>query len=228
MNRKQFQKHFRVPRQVVIREDYILDKCKQKRVLHLGCIGKAEGLYEELMVKNAWLHARIRAVAAEVVGIDNAHEIVSRLRSAHGVSDIYVGDAHHLENLDMGLFDIVMAGEIIEHLPYPGLFLASAHHVLNTGGQVLITTTNAFCTRRFLGVLGGFESVHEDHVAYYSHRTLERLGEMTGYRIVEQASYRVSNKKNYRAYLMDLMSSFLFPGTAEGLICVFEKNKGAN
>lgn len=224
IGRKQFQKCFKLPRKAVIREEYILEKCKQKRVLHIGCIGKAEGLYEELTDRNAWLHDRIRAVAGEVVGIDNARETVDWLRNTYNIPDIYLGDAHHLENLDMGLFDMVMAGEIIEHLPCPGLFLESAHYVLKKGGQVLITTTNAFCMRRFLGVMLGIESVHEDHVAYYSHQTLKRLGEMTGYRIAEQVSYRVSNKKPIRAYMMDYFASILFPNSVEGVICILEES----
>ena len=221
--RKQFQKRFRLPRRVTGREDYILEKCRNKRVLHVGCIGRAEGLYEELMSTSAWLHARVRSVASELVGIDNGKEAVRMLRERHGVKDVYFGDAHHLEDLQMGVFDVVLAGELLEHLPSPGLFLESAHHVLRPGGHLLITTINAFCTRRLLGVFLGLESVHEDHVAYYSHRTLRRLGEMAGYRVAEQASYRVGRKRPRLPYMLDWLSSLIAPNTSEGLICLLEE-----
>jgi len=49
--------------------------------------------------------------------------------------------------------------------------LESAHAALHENGHFIVTAPNAFRSRKALRVLFGVESVHEDHVAYYSHRT---------------------------------------------------------
>lgn len=41
-------------------------------------------------------------------------------------------------------FDLIVASEVIEHVPYaPARFLAACHRVLATGGKLLLTTPNA-------------------------------------------------------------------------------------
>ena len=206
---------------VVKRELYILEQCRAKRVLDVGRV--ASYGYEEQIRNNTWLHAKIRSVASEAIGVDNAKSAVENLRNQYGANDIYYGDACHLENLGIGSFDLVVASELLEHMSCPGALLKSARTALKPNGLLLITTTNAFCARRFLGTLIGRESVHRDHVAYYSHRTLARLGEMYDYQIVEQLSYRLVKKKPFLSYFVEQVSCLIAPNTVEGIICLLGK-----
>ena len=212
---------WQLPRRVVKREPYILEQCRGKRVLDVGCI--ASYGYEEQIRNNTWLHAKIRVVASEALGVDNAKSAVEKLRNQYDANDIYYGDACHLEDLGIGSFDLIVASELLEHMSCPGALLQSAHTVLKPNGHILITTPNAFCARRFLGTLIGRESVHRDHVAYYSHRTLARLGEIYNYRIAEQLSYRLAKKRPVLSYLVEKVACAIAPNTAEGVICLFEK-----
>lgn len=130
-----------------------------------------------------------------------------------------MADAEHLENFRKGTFDVVVAGEVLEHLPSPGSFLNSAHTVLKQDGSLIVSTTNAFCLRRFLRIPFGKESIHIDHLAYFSHRTLQRLAEVCGYRVVEQCSYRIPNRKPLLPYLVERVASWVSPNLCEGIIC---------
>lgn len=170
------------------------------------------------MASERWLHGRIRATAPEVIGIDSERSVVEELRS-EGMTDIHWGDAQNLAALDFGRFDLVIAGEIIEHLPNPGRMMEGARSVLTEDGHLIITAPNAFCARRTLRVLLGVESVHEDHVAYYSHRMLQRLAAMYGYRVVDQCSYRLKNRKPFLPYLLERIAGALSPNLCEGVIC---------
>jgi len=160
-----------------------------------------------------------------VVGIDIEREAVKELRERLGMTEIHWGDAQELDALGLGRFDLIVAGEVIEHLANPGRMLETAHAVLREDGEIIITTANAFCFRKLLRVLLGKESVHEDHVAYYSHRTLERLATMYGYFVAEQCSYRLPNKKPFIPYIMERVAGVLSPNMCEGVICRLQKER---
>ena len=77
-------------------------------------------------------------------------------------------------------FDVIVAGEMIEHLSNPGLFLKGIQRFMSKDTKLLITTINAYMGMRFWiyglrGQGGSFEPVHQDHVAYYSYSTLSLL-----------------------------------------------------
>ena len=99
----------------IISDRYILIKsvCTGKDVLDVGCV---DHVASEEMNRPLWLHKIIKSVAKSVTGVDFEREEVEKLR-AKGYDVIY-GD---VETVDMGkTFDVVVAGELIEHLSNPG------------------------------------------------------------------------------------------------------------
>ncbi len=212
-------KHYPLPRRLVDRQDYILSHCVNKRVLHVGFADfSSTGDLEVAVNSSGWLHRKIQTVAGELIGLDSASAAVEQLKAEFGVKGIYVGDAERLDLLDKGLFDVIVAGEIIEHLPCPGSFLASARRVLEENGSLIITGPNAFCLRKLLQVARGRESVHEDHVAYYSHSTLYRLAQLFEYQIEEQCSYRLPNSRPLFPYIVERFACLISPNLGEGII----------
>lgn len=221
-----FTKHFHLPRCLVDRKNYILKHCSDKKVLHVGCIDYASSTnLEEVISSERWLHKAIESVAGEVVGVDNAADTITLLKERFGYKKIFLADAQNLRNLGKGRFDVIVAGEVIEHMPNPGLFFESAHSVINPGGFIIVTTINAYCARRFIRIPFGKESIHPDHVAYYSHRTLQHLVEMSGYVVTEQCSYKIPNRKPFLPYVVEQLVCFISPNLGEGIICKVEETK---
>jgi 2-polyprenyl-3-methyl-5-hydroxy-6-metoxy-1,4-benzoquinol methylase len=211
--------HSSIPNALVDREKFLVEMCEGRTVLHLGC---ADFPYtEQSIASGEWLHDRISRVAVRCVGLDLNRESISRLRDQYGIENVIEGDAEHLESSQLGTFDVVLAGEIIEHLNNPGLFLASARNVLAPNGQLIITTTNAFCFRRMIRIPFGTESVHPDHNYYFSHTTLRALASRFDYRLKEAYAYRITNVRPLLPYVVERMATVISSNWGEGIVHVY-------
>lgn len=178
----------KLPRlRVVIRHEYLVDKCKGKSVLHLGAVDYYNG-------EVCGLHERLMKVSGSVVGLDIDRDGIDKARS-RGIQNIIYGDLERLGEVNIASkFDIIVAGEIIEHLSNPGLFLAGVKRFFGHYTEMVVTTPNAFSLHRFLIALGGFEYVHPDHVSYYSYTTLEHLLGRHGFAVEEKLAYPLEGK----------------------------------
>lgn len=126
-----------------------------------------------------WMHALIKEHASEAVGIDMSDEFVERARERG--ADLILGDA---ESIRLGrTFDVVFAGELIEHLSCFTGFLATAREHLDEGGQLVLTTPNAFAISNFVYRFGGSARVHHEHTCWFCADTLSQLLERHGFRV---------------------------------------------
>src|SRR5690242_2719006 len=98
----------------VQRVDLIKQMCAGKRVLHLGCTNYPytnDAIEGELL-----LHFDLEKVASDLWGIDADREGIEILEK-HGSKNIVQGDLEHLEDSTLdGTFDVIVAGEVIEHI----------------------------------------------------------------------------------------------------------------
>ncbi|HQU83935.1 MAG TPA: methyltransferase domain-containing protein, partial [Pyrinomonadaceae bacterium] len=126
-------------------------------------------------------------------------------------------------------FDVIIAGEMIEHLSNPGLFLRGIKRFMNDDTKLVITTINAYCGLRFgiyfLRGKGGFnEPVHPDHVAYYSYSTLKLLIERENLKVADFLFYDVGiEHRKYSRWHYNLLNDIsvkLSRQTCDGLIAV--------
>jgi 2-polyprenyl-3-methyl-5-hydroxy-6-metoxy-1,4-benzoquinol methylase len=209
-------KHVPLPRAVAEREAHILERCRGRSVLHLGCADAP--FLDERLATGTLLHAKLLAIAPETVGLDSDPQSVERMRSLMR-APIFVGSAESL-SVDLGRFDVVVAGELIEHLNNPGLFLESVKRVLTVDGELIITTPNAFCLRRALRVAVGTESVHPDHVSYYSHATLSALLARFGFAVIFAANYPLPRGAPLSHDLFERATRIISPTLLEGLFYV--------
>jgi SAM-dependent methyltransferase len=164
--------------ELVQRVDFIKTQCAGKKVLHLGCTNypyTKQSIESEML-----LHFELAKTARELYGFDFDREGLDIL-AAEGVKNLFRADLQRLEEVALDeTFDVIIAGEMIEHLSNPGLFLRGIRRFMNPETDLVITTVNAYCAMRFLiyglrGKGGENEPVHPDHVAYYSYKTLSLI-----------------------------------------------------
>ncbi len=161
--------------EMVQRVDFIKKACAGKKVLHLGCTNYP--YTKESLENDMLLHFDIDKVASELYGFDFDQRGIDTLVELGG-KNIYLADLEKLEDVALNeTFDVIIGGEIIEHLSNPGLFLKGIQRFMNPRTSLIITTVNAYCAMRFItyalrGKGGLNEPVHPDHIAYYSYKTL--------------------------------------------------------
>jgi len=146
------------------------------RVLDVGCSG---GLLAE----------HIRARGHYVVGVDYLEIPGVRDRT----DEFYEADLNRPLPPPVGTgYDVVIAGDIIEHLWRPGEALGQIRAALRPGGQVLLSVPNFGHfyprLRTTLGLFGYDRRgiLDDTHLRFFTRRTLRRMVRSSGFDIVEE------------------------------------------
>lgn len=213
--------------ELVQRIDFIKEMSAGKKVLHLGCTNHP---YTEDSIKNEMLlHFDLGKTATELYGFDYDQAGLDVL-AKYGVKNLHRADLEKLAEVALDeTFDVIIAGEMIEHLSNPGLFLKGIRRFMRKDTKLVITTINAYCAMRFFiyglrGKGGANEPVHPDHVFYYSYSTLNLLLKRENYAVENFLFYDIGNEHRkhmrwYNKFINDISVRFS-PQLCDGLIAV--------
>lgn len=213
---------------LVQRLDLIKEVCSGKRVLHLGCTNYP---YTAESIKNKMLlHHDLENIASDVWGMDSDEQGIEILKES-GSKQLLLGDLEDLASLDLDeKFDVILAGEMIEHLNNPGLFLSGIKRFMHAETLLVLTTVNAYCGMRFVwyglrGKRGENEFVHPDHVAYYSYSTLKVLTERHGLHLDSFLFYDIGREhRPHNKWFINAINDVcvkIAPQWADGVIAIF-------
>jgi SAM-dependent methyltransferase len=159
---------------------FIEEASRGKVVLDLGCIRHNA----EFAVKDPnWLHGKIKAVAKKVVGVDYVKDEVAKLQD--GAYDIVYGDV--CKPLDLTeKFDLIVAGDLIEHLTNFDGFFENCNRLLAPGGKLLITTPNPFYGGEFHFVaFRRLYLLNPEHTCWIDPLALAQLAGRFGFKMTE-------------------------------------------
>ncbi len=215
---------------VVDRVDEIVRLCRGKTVLNVGMGGYVDDPGEtRFWVENLLphsVHLRAAGVAKELVGLDINPGAIEAMREAvpgeYIRGDITSADLHpELE----GRFELVVFGEILEHLDDFRRAFSNIRHYLGEDGRVVVSTINAFGAEPIVKMLFRYEDVHDEHTAWFSRRTLERLLEMNRFEIEEfsfcnQRRTIFPNLPNRVLWFFHRAFGRLFPQFSQGILAV--------
>jgi 2-polyprenyl-3-methyl-5-hydroxy-6-metoxy-1,4-benzoquinol methylase len=149
----------------------------QGRVLDVGC---GEGYFA----------AELAHAGLSVVGVDVAEEPLRRARARHPGLDLRVVPVEGDWPLPDASFDVVWAGETIEHVADTAGWLSQLRRVLRSGGTLLLSTPDHGRLAILALALSGraFDAHFDprsDHLRFYTRRTLRALLEDFGFHDVE-------------------------------------------
>jgi|GEM_PF-2596487 len=162
------------------RLEIIVAECAGKRVLDLGCVdhearqsGRAE-----------WLHGHVASAASYCLGVDADEVGVKELVGAgyNMVVADFTGDLGEVER--HGPFDVVVAGEVIEHVADQQALIVNARHVLQPGGRLVVTTPNPYAPWRFMAGVRCETWENVDHVVYAFPSGMAELADRCDMRLV--------------------------------------------
>jgi 2-polyprenyl-3-methyl-5-hydroxy-6-metoxy-1,4-benzoquinol methylase len=142
----------------------------------LGCIDHS-AYFEN---SKYWLHKHICKSAHKVLGVDYEKEEIKKL-TRKGYNII----CQNVENLNLNRkFDVIIAGELIEHLDNPGLFLDKVKSHLKKDGVLILTTPNSNSIINFIEVIVfGQVAINPEHKLWHNYSTLKQLLINKGFRI---------------------------------------------
>ena len=165
-------------RRPVDRLAFLREACRGKRVLDLGCYDETSLVKEGT---SHWLHGEIGRVAASVLGVDSADALPAEGLVTGDNSRIVRGDVMRLDGVARPEdLDVIVAGELLEHLPDALGFLSGLRRLF-AGRELVLTTPNATSLTNMLLGLTGRENNHPDHLQIYSLKTLNTLCRRAGY-----------------------------------------------
>ena len=210
----------------VNRIQFLVDAVKNKIVLDLGC-------YDETAIhsksQELWLHGILCKHAASVIGIDNSNLLPEEGLVTSKTSKINKGEVINVQVPDE--IDVVVAGELIEHLPNTFSFMANLKK--ESEGKTItlfLSTPNASAFHNFFLSLFSMESQHQDHLQIYSYKTLSTLCRRNGIKKWEIIPYFASfpeiilRTPSYLRWMPKLFErvvnavEFIFPMTSAGFI----------
>ncbi len=135
------------------------------------------------------LARRLVERGASVIGIDTDEQAAAEARAV--CEQVLVGDVETMElPFPDESFDVVLCGDLIEHLRNPERFLSRVRPLLRPGGRLVLTTPNVANWAMRIGLLAGRWRytdrgiLDRTHAHLFTKKTLEQTLERAGYRIV--------------------------------------------
>ena len=186
--------------EVIYRIDKIKQYCTDKKVLHLGFLQHRN--WESRISNKMWVHKIVEEVSKECHGVDYLEEEVYKYNKIYNKNN-YFGDVTKLNELNLkSHYDIILCGELIEHLANPGLMLDGISSIMNNNTKLIITTPNAWrSTWVKMGHRGleGSSFLNKEHVSWYTFHTLKQLLERYNF-IEDKYDYYYSNSYSKSPY----------------------------
>lgn len=172
-------------------------------VLDIGFLG--QGIRDG---ESRWPHAILLSTAKEVYGVDLEID-----RERFPDSEHYQESSAESFNFSGKKFDVIFAGDLIEHLPNPGLFLdASARHLVS-GGRLILTTPNCFNLFNLTEKLTKQEpTVNADHTCYFNSKTLRVLLQKMRFEVLTIDyiySLEYSHRESIKKKILNIVYAFL-------------------
>jgi len=142
--------------------------CRNKNVLDIGCVQHNPENYKS----KYWVHKALKEVSSSIVGIDLYKPGVDYLKE-RGFNIIFA-DA---QQFDLGkTFDVIIAGDIIEHLEDFHGFLESCKRHMHNESRLIVSTPNPWYWRNIVKAAISKEvNTNPEHTCWLCPRTLRQL-----------------------------------------------------
>jgi len=215
-------KKIREKKELLIKNRLILDFCKEKEVLDVGCVG------QDIDYSNpSWIHSQVKEIAEELAGVDINIDGIKELNGmGYNIS-------HYNELNYSKKFDVILMLDVIEHVNNPVEFIKNYQLFLKEDGKMVITTPNSNRAINFINILFKNEySLNYEHTFWFCPKTfmevIERVESLTindFYWLSHYSKAKTLNWKNKIIYGLDSFLIKLRSNFAPNFMFVLELKK---
>ncbi len=157
------------------RFNFLLPLIKDKKVLDIGCVVGYR--------KPNWIHNSIVTNAKSAIGIDIDQKAIQEINEMYPKLNVIQGNACAFELNDE--YEVIHAGELIEHIDNFNGFLTSVKKHLKKDGLFVFSTPNVETINHVLYNLTGGLKVNDEHVCWFCDKTLTTLLVRNGFKVEE-------------------------------------------
>lgn len=163
------------------KSDFILRYARDKNVLDLGVVAHTIG-HAKGQTSVSWLHSELHRHASRLVGVDIlADEVAELNRLGYTVRCCNVLEM----NLDEK-FDVIVCGDLVEHVDNVGQLLKNIKLHLREKGVLILTTPNPFAISRTFNLLfDRYTAINYEHTCWYCPQTLFQTLDRSGLQVVD-------------------------------------------
>lgn len=167
------------------RIDFLVNMLKGKKVIHVGCVDHVE-LIEEKINQGTYLHKRLSESCEKCIGIDINKKGIELLKERYQFENVYDADLMEepIEVIVNEKWDLILLGEILEHVDNPVLFLSKIReHYSGIIDEIVITVPNVLNNYLIKNMRKKqLESINSDHMYWFSPYTILRVMHKAGIR----------------------------------------------
>ncbi len=180
---------------IVDRVSYLCKLSQNKDILDIGCV---EHIIDS-SDNSQWLHGKLKKSAKSCIGVDILEQEVQLLQSKG--YDIRVHDVTK-EPLQQK-FDLIICGEVLEHLNTPGDLFKNASKMLQNSGKLVISIPNPWYINVIIKNIFSSQPYvdNADHVSWFDPCTLCELGQRHGLILDSFTGVAVSETSSFRSRL---------------------------
>lgn len=183
-----------------------------RRVLDIGVV-EHDAINEQ---SDRWLHRHLAEVAASCRGVDVLQDGVAALQEKG--YDVICHDVISSPLPDR--FDLIVAGDVIEHVGNPEGLMRASQQMLAPGGRLVLSTPNPYMLHRVWHHLRGRAPDSVDHVVLLAPSNLAELAERVGLRLDAWRGVKLKNLPGWRNRIASLARAALIRlGGAPELAC---------
>lgn len=152
-----------------------------KKVVHFGCVDHIP-LIEHRRKTGIWLHEILAKTCTDVVGVDINEQGIQYMKDAgfETYNSNVVTENPPSEILSRK-WDYIVAGEVLEHIDDPVMFLKSIREKYGACTErIIITVPNALSYTNFRFALRNTEMINTDHRFWFTPYTLIKVASQAG------------------------------------------------
>jgi len=155
---------------------YLTELCRGKKVLDVGVVDHQANP----TISHVWLHGEIAKAASSCLGVDVLAEAVATLQGRG--YNVRVADITR-DPIEGGPFEVIVCGEVIEHVGNPGGLFENAAKLLAPAGRMVLTTPNPYYRNLVRDDRHGKFRASVDHVTLWSAGGIAEMAEWAGLKL---------------------------------------------